>query len=342
MQELDFIRQEMTHYGVAAQLLLRSGSGAEYEITVLPDGAVQIAAADNSGLLHGVYALAERCGWSFIQPGRDYCCPQLKRELPPGSRITASGELLARRGVFYDGRASGVLPEVVDWMGKNRMNILVCRRKGELAPEIVEMAQQRGILIADNVSLFAAANRCVNHTIDEQCCPVNRFWQEKILQNRAEKFMIYADYLESAGETPLIHFDELFCEAEFYFRSGAAGIVMPPEAGRYYWQWMNRFLLARSAAGEDKLETIDRMFTALFGKESFYARRFFAAVKDLQLSAGGCGSFNNGEWIAGVTEAEWEELAGYLDGMTPGSALRCCLSDMRQKKIKLCGLEPDL
>ena len=44
VQELDFIRQEMRHYGVAAQLLLRSGSGAEYEITVLPDGAVQITA----------------------------------------------------------------------------------------------------------------------------------------------------------------------------------------------------------------------------------------------------------------------------------------------------------
>ena len=262
-KSLDFIRREMARYGVSAQISLCRECMAQYEIEILPDGAAQICAADSSGLLYGVYALAEKAGWSFVLPGNDQYSPRLKEKLPPGGKLKAPQPLLARRGIVYDGGAKRSLPEIVEWMGKNRMNIIVWQSDESPAPEREEMLLLRGIRILHDVPLFTAENRCVNHTIAEKSCPVNRKWRENAEHIAAGNVLIYADYLGGAAETPLIHFDELFCEAEFYAKSGAEGIVMPCETNGRCWQMMNRYLLARSSAGEDKLDSIDRMFEAL-------------------------------------------------------------------------------
>ncbi|MEG2087053.1 MAG: DUF4838 domain-containing protein [Angelakisella sp.] len=178
---LDFAEAELLRY--LEQIFGASGSSASslpvlftdelsdttplrfdgYRITVL-SGSVTIAAAQERGMLYGVYGLLRMLGCSFVFPGAEReRIPRLTHcTLPEG--VTEQSPWIEFRGLCLYDTTAKTLPETldaVDWMAKSSYNMLLTsiHRKDdtigevhailwdEIGDELFPQLQKRGIAV---------------------------------------------------------------------------------------------------------------------------------------------------------------------------------------------------
>jgi len=141
---------------------------------------------------------------------------------------------------------------------------------------------------------FAPYWRCINHSIEDKACPVNRFYQRDLLEwcacrdggevNIYEYFMGVNFYLS----LPMIHHELLFDETDFYSSHRVDGLLTQFNLSHWGVYGINYYAMAQAGYGADKEQFLIKVFNALFGEHAAQYREFYAELRELQESAGQC------------------------------------------------------
>lgn len=152
-----------------------------------------------------------------------------------------------------------------------------------------------GFKLTDNLAVHLALYwRCINHTIDDPNCPVNRHYAQDICNwvnaksggevNIYEYFMGVNFYFS----LPMIHFEEMFREMQWYADHGVDGILTQFHLSHWSVYGMNYALMARAARGEEQETALRELFVERFGQDAAAGREFYRQIKELLLNMGNC------------------------------------------------------
>ena len=136
--------------------------------------------------------------------------------------------------------------------------------------------------------------RCINHTIDDPCCPINFHYAEDLRKwaacKRGGEINVYEYYMgvNFYLSLPMIHFQEMFREMKWYADNHIDGILTQFHIPHWTVYGMNYVLMGKAARGEDAAESIRTLYHRLFGDDATEAEKFYAQVKSLLSSAGHC------------------------------------------------------
>ncbi len=141
---------------------------------------------------------------------------------------------------------------------------------------------------------FAPYWRCINHDIYDPDCPVNSRYAEDInawerVKNGGE-INIYEYYMgvNFYLSLPMVHFEEMFREMQFYAQHHVDGILTQFHISHWSVYGVNYYLMGKAARGEDAGEAISEMLHKVFGNSSRDARAFYQEIKKLLHRIGPC------------------------------------------------------
>ena len=152
-----------------------------------------------------------------------------------------------------------------------------------------------GFKLKKNLAVHMALYwRCINHTIDDPACPVNRHYAQDIRNwvrakaggevNIYEYFMGVNFYLS----LPMIHFEEMFREMRWYADNAVDGILTQFHLSHWSVYGMNYALMARAARGENASEALNALYEERFGGDAPAGRAFYRHIKEMLLRMGRC------------------------------------------------------
>ena len=136
--------------------------------------------------------------------------------------------------------------------------------------------------------------RCINHAIDDPDCPINSRYAEDLKSWEKAKnggeINIYEYYMgvNFYLSLPMVHFDEMFREMEWYSSHGMDGILTQFHISHWTVYGLNFALMGRAARGEDREEALSRLFRMVYGKDAEKAKVFWKKVKEILFSLEGC------------------------------------------------------
>jgi Domain of unknown function (DUF4838) len=169
---------------------------------------------------------------------------------------------------------------------------------------------------------FAPYWRCINHSMADEACPVNRLYQRDLLEwcacrdggevNIYEYFMGVNFYLS----LPMIHHELIFDEIDFYSRNKVEGLTTQFHLSHWGVYGINYYAMAQAGYSADKQQFTAKIFNALFGKHTAQYREFYAALRSLQESAGKCLLPYQRHLFRRTETAQFEELLE-LSGKLP-------------------------
>ena len=141
---------------------------------------------------------------------------------------------------------------------------------------------------------FAPYWRCINHAIDDPECPINSHYAEDLRRWESAKdggeINIYEYYMgvNFYLSLPMIHFQEMFREMNWYADHHIDGILTQFHISHWSVYGMNYALMARAARGEDQEAAIPELYRTLFGRDAAEAEVFYDRIKKLLLDIGAC------------------------------------------------------
>lgn len=221
--------------------------------------------------------------------GFGWCeCPECASLCPPENKgdFYSISEHVPKAGTIYH----DLIRDVAARLHRTRPDL-----KLSFCAYINYCAPSPGFTLEPGVMVHMAPYwRCVNHTIDDPKCPINSGYANDIRAwcacrhggdvNIYEYFMGVNFYLG----LPMIHFEEMFHELAWYSKTGVDGILTQFHVPNWTVYGMNYLFMARAARGEQKTETISRLFRRLFGTDEKEAGEFYHALKRLPTEAGSC------------------------------------------------------
>jgi hypothetical protein len=176
---------------------------------------------------------------------------------------------------------------------------------------------------------FAPYWRCINHSIADEECPVNKFYKRDILEwcacreggeiNIYEYFMGVNFYLS----LPMIHHELIFDEVNFYKQNSVEGLLTQFSLSHWGVYGFNYYAMAAALYGRDK-KVCTKTLLALFGKYHEQYREFYTAMRMLQESVGKCLLPFPRHLFSRIDIAQFEnifELAGELSKDIPYPAM---------------------
>lgn len=141
---------------------------------------------------------------------------------------------------------------------------------------------------------FAPYWRCINHSIADEACPINKYYKRDILEwcaardggeiNIYEYFMGVNFYLS----LPMIHHEMMFDEIDFYQQHQIEGLLTQFHLPHWGVYGINYYAMAQAGYGTDKQHFLTKTFNALFGKHAAQYQDFYGLLRTLQESAGKC------------------------------------------------------
>jgi hypothetical protein len=141
---------------------------------------------------------------------------------------------------------------------------------------------------------FAPYWRCINHSIADETCLINRSYKRDLLEwcecrdggeiNIYEYFMGVNFYLS----LPMIHHELIFDEIDFYYQHKVEGLLTQFAPSHWGVYGINYCAMAQAGYGTDKQQFLTKIFNALFGKHVAQYQEFYRAARILQESAGKC------------------------------------------------------
>ena len=151
-----------------------------------------------------------------------------------------------------------------------------------------------GFKLKDNLAVHLALYwRCINHEISDKNCPVNSRYAQDIANwvaakdggevNIYEYFMGVNFYLS----LPMIHFEEMFNEMQWYAENGVDGILTQFHVTHWRVYGMNYALMAKAARGEEE-SAIGTLYEKCFGSDAAVAEKFYSEIKKVLLNMGKC------------------------------------------------------
>ena len=184
-----------------------------------------------------------------------------------------------------------------------------------------------GFKLTDNLAVHLALYwRCINHTIDDPACPVNRHYAQDIRNwvnaksggevNIYEYFMGVNFYFS----LPMIHFEEMFREMQWYADNGVDGILTQFHLSHWSVYGMNYALMARAARGEDGAAALDELFAERFGADAARGREFYRQVKKMLLDMGSCHVPYPYALFSRTCREDFEKLHTLASGLLAGDA----------------------
>ena len=186
--------------------------------------------------------------------------------------------------------------------------------------------------------------RCVNHEITDGECGINSGYYRDILAWEAAKagglFNIYEYYMgiNFNLSLPMIHWEEMFHEFDFYAAHGVDGVFtqFSPEHWSVYGP--NYLMMARAARGENETEALDGFFRRRFGAMEPVARSFYADVRAMLHDMSDCHIPHSIAFLSRVDAARLDALVPAAKKLSaacpllPGRALETWVEYMRRFK----------
>lgn len=209
---------------------------------------------------------------------------------------------------FYDKNNMGDLYSVSSHVYKadkiyHDMLADVARQLGEKRPDLMlnfcayvnYCRPAEGFKLTSNLSVSLATYwRCINHRIDEACCPINSHYADdlKAWANVKEggKIIVY-EYFMGVNfyiSFPMIHFHDVFKEVDYYSKNDIDGLMTQFHLPHWSVYGVNFRAMADAMRGEEEEFSVTRMLTALFGKDADEAAALYAAMRDMLEKAGPC------------------------------------------------------
>ena len=184
-----------------------------------------------------------------------------------------------------------------------------------------------GFKLTDNLAVHLALYwRCINHTIDDPNCPVNRHYAQDICNwvnaksggevNIYEYFMGVNFYFS----LPMIHFEEMFREMQWYADNGVDGILTQFHLSHWSVYGMNYALMARAARGEDQETALRELFVERFGQDAAAGREFYRQIKELLLNMGNCHVPYPYALFSRTCREDFEKIHTLATGLLAGNA----------------------
>ena len=183
-----------------------------------------------------------------------------------------------------------MVEEIAQIVGKVRPDIKIT-----LCAYINYCRPSKNFKLTPNLGVhFAPYWRCINHTIDDENCPVNSFYARDIKEwcsvKEGGKVNIYEYYMgvNFYLSLPMIHFEEMFHEIQWYNKNNVDGVLTQFHIPHWSVYGLNYCLMAKAARGEDAKVAIDSLFDEVFGDDAKLAKEFYHEVKLLQKKIGTC------------------------------------------------------
>lgn len=144
------------------------------------------------------------------------------------------------------------------------------------------------------VTNFAPYWRCINHTIDDENCPVNSRYADDIRAwckvKDGGKVTIYEYYMgvNFYLSLPMIHHRNIFKEIKFYQNLGVDGVTTQFHIPHWSVYGLNYKAMAHALRGDEENTVVPWLMRSLFGKDAAEAETFYESIHALLLSAGAC------------------------------------------------------
>ena len=152
-----------------------------------------------------------------------------------------------------------------------------------------------GFKLTDNLAVHLALYwRCINHAVNDPDCPVNKHYVQDIRNwvnaKAGGEVNIYEYYMgvNFYFSLPMIHFEEMFREMQFYADEGVDGILTQFHISHWSVYGMNYALMARAARGEKCSEALENLYIERFGSDAEKGREFYSYIKKMLLDMGNC------------------------------------------------------
>ncbi len=151
-----------------------------------------------------------------------------------------------------------------------------------------------GFVLNSNQTVHLAPYwRCINHRLDDPACPINRRYMESIdrwdAARRGGTINLYEYYMgvRMYVSLPMVHHVRIFDELPSLARHGVDGVLTQFDLDHWTAYGMNYYLMAKAAYGEGPA-AVATALGRLFGDDRAEAEQFWAALRELQDSAGPC------------------------------------------------------
>lgn len=202
--------------------------------------------------------------------------------------------------------------------------------------------------------------RCINHLITDQSCAINTGYLRDILEWEKAKagglFNIYEYYqgINFYLGLPMLHFEEMFQEIDFYSRHKVDGVFTQFSNENWSAYGINYFLMARASRGEDYHESMRSFYEKRFGKMAEKAEIFYGKLKKLLKKLGDCHIPHSISFISRVKKEELiqlqkeAELLSRSCELLPGKSFSCwmeymiCFRELYEKSMDKTLTEKDV
>ncbi len=190
--------------------------------------------------------------------------------------------------------AGGIYHDLLRYVNK-RLREEGCALNVSFGAYINYCAPSEGFELTPGLSVsFAPYWHCINHRINDPACPVNsRYAQDIEAWCKAKKggeVLIY-EYLMGVNfylSLPMIHTDWIFDEVKYYKSVGVDGFMTQFHLPHWSVYGINYYAMAQALYGKSRTAALNRMWTALFGKDAAEGRRFYAKMRKMVMAAGKC------------------------------------------------------
>jgi Domain of unknown function (DUF4838) len=135
--------------------------------------------------------------------------------------------------------------------------------------------------------------RCINHSIHDPNCPINRGYLQTLRRwgqvTKGGEFNVYEYYMgvNFYLSLPFVHHEPIFAEMRALRDAGADGILTQFHLPHWTAYGLNYVMMAKAAYGED-VSVVPAYMSKLFGADAADAQEFYRALREVVLSAGPC------------------------------------------------------
>ena len=175
---------------------------------------------------------------------------------------------------------------------------------------------------------------CINHSIDDEDCPINSSYADDLKcwekSKNGGEINIYEYYMgvNFYLSLPMVHFEEMFRDISWYNAHGIDGILTQFHIPHWTVYGNNYFLMGRAARGEDMTGSIDTLFEMLYGKEAQQAKSFWKKAKDLLLALGECHIPYPYSFLKRVNKESLKELQSLAQDLAKAAPADCMRKEL--------------